>query len=94
MEQASRPDFTNPLLTGSCFRPVPQPAGDRHWMKRVRCLCVGGSSPAASVGKGWLHVGLQAGKPCTWGPECRGLLVLEEHLPTSHLLSEGPGSKR
>lgn len=61
MEQASRPDFTNPLLTGSSFGPVPQPAGDRHWMKRVRCLCLGGSSPAASVDKGGSMWGCRQG---------------------------------
>lgn len=51
---------------------------------------MGGSSPAASVGKGGtagreaLHMGTS---------DFRGLVVLEEHLPTSHLLSEGPGSE-
>lgn len=32
--------------------------------------------------------------PYTWGTsDFRGLVVLEEHLPTSHLLSEGPDQR-
>ena len=32
--------------------------------------------------------------PCVVASDTEGLVALEEHLPTSHLLSEGPGSRR
>lgn len=53
VEQASRLSCSNPV---NCFllwinRYLSQLGTSTGW-KRVRCLCEGGSSPAASVGKG------------------------------------------
>lgn len=32
--------------------------------------------------------------PCVVASDTRALVALEEYLPISHLLSEGPGSRR
>lgn len=49
-------------------------------------VSVGGwQQPCGTSGREALHVGTS---------DFRGLVVLEEHPPTSHLLSESPGSER